>query len=165
MSKRRLRKLRHLGDEAVAQERKRPTPEFVKRVQRFYPQFSPTEAGAPAVKSSQLLLEFAKPLMFENDSLEETRKSLELASMAWNLALLPEETRESIMDELPLDEGSLEQDKLIIRQTLEHMIQRKMTHFPQHQRHIAGLTVTMRKNRLHVQVASAMTEGERLART
>jgi hypothetical protein len=113
------------------------------------------------VKSSELLFEFAEPLLFDDDTLEMRRSSLEFAVVAWNLALLPEDGREQLMADLPSLEGASPEDEMILEETLRSMVERKLTHFGQYHRHFSGVCVTMMgRNKLHVQVASAMSEEE-----
>jgi hypothetical protein len=164
MSKRNNRKMRHLIEQGFERQiTKPPVSPLIADALEHFPELQMTDTpGRAAQKSSELLLEFARPILKGDDTAAVKEVRLKFAMIGWNLAASPEEVREKALNHLAANFNGTLEDELDFRETLEMLIQRKLTEFPHYQRIITGVRVTQRRDKeLYVEVAAVMSEEER----
>ena len=113
------------------------------------------------VKMSEVLTEFIKPYMKRVNTVDEHRKLLVIAVLAWNAAILPEEKRQEMVNAL-LANLQMPDDK-DFRSIIEMMIERKMKHFAEIRRLIVNFELTDLGQRTHLSVASTLDPDEEAA--
>jgi hypothetical protein len=91
-------------------------------------------------KMSQRLIQLAQPYLNGGENLEEYRKEMSLASLAWNLSLFPADSREERMKSLDLH-AMEEEDRQLIFEHLRELMRRKERLFPGDRRMIANVDV------------------------
>ncbi|MGD1859098.1 MAG: hypothetical protein ACFB0E_03900 [Leptolyngbyaceae cyanobacterium] len=111
-----------------------------------------------AVKMSEVLEEFAEPYVEEIDDFLEHKSFLELAAIAWNLAIMPEEQRQAAREEMHNKFGRRgSQDSLkALDPLLDELIERKLQLFPDNQRLIMDLQFEDSGDQYHLSVASTL---------
>ncbi len=113
-----------------------------------------TPAGA--AKMSEVLLDFIEPYSDQWRTLEELKKLLSLAIVAWNAALISGDERDEMLKQMAL---KVPPDfRLELISILEPMIQRKLLYFASNTRFILSCDVTMTANGPHVSVMSTLPE-------
>ena len=104
------------------------------------------------VKMSEVLEEFIEPYMGQWKTLDDLSKLLNVAAIAWNMALAPAKERETsiqeMMEKVPSDA------RAGLREVIEEMVRRKLAHFASNRRMIVGVTVTPGRKGPYIQVAS-----------
>ncbi len=113
------------------------------------------------VKMSEVLTEFIKPYMKRVNTVDEHRKLLVIAVLAWNAAILPEEKRQEMVNTL-LANLQMPDDK-DFRSIIEMMIERKMKHFAEIRRLIVNFELTDLGSSTHLSVASTLDKDEETA--
>jgi hypothetical protein len=111
----------------------------------------------PGEKMSEVLLDFIEPYTDEStDDVDNLRKVLVVAIVAWNAAIVPraegEKLIESCLNSLP------EPVRADGRAWLDELIRRKQQHFADNRRLIINYTVTMRPDGPFVQVMSTLSD-------
>jgi hypothetical protein len=110
-------------------------------------------------KMSEILLDYADPLLETTDDEDNYRSALYFAIMGWNLALMPDNKRTEMLDDLV---KKLEQDggtsPSETRSMLEWLINRKRKLFPNTNRFIADFQITGTGNNERLIVLSSLTE-------
>ena len=94
-------------------------------------------------KMSEVLREFVKPYNKYTDSLQSYQNLVGIATLGWNLALLPEDKRNDLMN-LPNGEGPLLESReanSVMKFMLKQFITRKLTYFPEDKRQIADFQI------------------------
>ncbi len=140
------RRLREEADAAVAERTRRADPDnrtlLVKNL-----------AGVD--KMSEVLKEFAAPLLERCQSNKDSQVTIQLAALAWNAALLPEPERtESLRaNEVAPVLGTAGRD------IMDYLIRRKLDRFPHLKRPIFHVEVAELSDELYVSVASGL-EGD-----
>jgi hypothetical protein len=109
-------------------------------------------------KMSEVLEDFIEPYQELTHNEDSFRKLLNLGILAWNAALLPEDQRQTAIDEtlragLP---GSSEADLAVAREFIETLVRRKLEQFAANQRVIISFELTDTGNGYHVMVASTL---------
>ena len=122
-----------------------------RRRKRLGKSLKPRE-GDPA-KLSQRLIQVAQPYLNGGEELDEYRKELMLASAAWNMSLLPPESREDYLLK-SLNPELEEEHRQLIVQHLGELVRRKETLFPGDRRMIANVDVLDEGDSVRVLVAS-----------
>jgi hypothetical protein len=110
------------------------------------------------VKMSEVLEDFMEPYLKDIDGYAAQYTFIELAVIAWNLAVMSEETRQSARDELlsKLAENSSRSDLKELDAILGELIDRKLKHFPNNHRLIMDFQFEDAGDRFHLSVASTM---------
>ena len=106
------------------------------------------------IKMSELLLDFIDPYRDDTMSEFQLRTLLAAGILAWNAAMLPQESREKILDSAVHDafsEGAEE-----FREILSEMIERKQRYFARITRFILSYQLTMTPEGLHLDVLSSL---------
>ena len=102
-------------------------------------------------KMSEVLLQFAEPILERSAPLEEIRATLFFAMTIWNYALLPAEARsepKGLLREVMSDPWS--------RSVAQRLLERKAQLFSDNQRMFYDLEVSQRGDELRVNVVSAL---------
>ena len=127
--------------------------DLVERVRRTFKEKTLVVRNTPdAEKMSEVLIQFAKPLLKEDDDLEQHRKAYLLATLAWNLAILPEAQRREDLERGELAKTFGPEGIALMRA----LIERKLLLFPHNTRPILDLSVTDLGDSLHVDVISGL---------
>jgi len=103
---------------------------------------------------SEVLLDFIDP--YRDDSMSEFQLRVLIAtgSLAWNTAMLPQESRGEILDGAVRDAISEGADEF--RELLSEMIERKQRDFAHVTRFILGYQLTMTPEGPHLDVLSSL---------
>ena len=116
----------------------------------------------PAEKMSEVILDFAEPVLADFLGDEEYKTALSAAITAWNLALLPEdsykqmyqETISTLQPEIPPKVRGNFQD------IIESLVRRKKRHFSQYRRFIADFHLVDSGPNRHLTVASVSMKDQ-----
>ena len=107
-------------------------------------------------KMSEVLAEFIEP--YRDDSIsdfEDLDQLIAVGVIAWNVALLPGRERKKMVDRF-VNEVAVT-DSRVLRRFIEDMIERKRTHFREHNRLIMDYKVTATPNGPHLSVFSSIS--------
>ncbi|MGL5194470.1 MAG: hypothetical protein ACRC8Y_12870 [Chroococcales cyanobacterium] len=110
------------------------------------------------VKMSEVLEAFVEPYLDLIQSPSEREKFFTLAVMAWNFAIMPEQERPSMIDEL-IKVGLKGNDPLAqqdTREIIDELIARKQKFFAKHQRFIVDFQLQDTGKEIHLSVASTL---------
>jgi hypothetical protein len=111
----------------------------------------------PGEKMSEVLLDFIEPYVDEPaDDVDNLRKVLVVAIVAWNAAIVPHAEGEKLI-EICLD-AMPETMHAEARAWLDELIRRKQQYFADNRRLIINYTVTMRPDGPFVQVMSTLSD-------
>ncbi len=112
------------------------------------------------VKMSDVILDFAQPLLDVARGFEAEEKAVKLAILAWNLSLLPEAERTEGFEKL---RASTRSDDEAGRASLEHvlslMLARKKALFDGNDRMVLDHDIVRTPNGLHLNVVSSITKA------
>ena len=111
--------------------------------------FTPSKDG---VKMSEVLEAFIQPYLEAAPTQEDVRKLMTIASMAWNISLLPEERRAGAIEQALSDMSLQAREK--VRFLLDYFIQRKEQNFAEFRRAVLGFEVRETKDGFYLVVAS-----------
>lgn len=117
-------------------------------------------------KMSQIILDFARPLLvgIDLDDEVEIERVVHLACIAWNMALVLEETPGTTLQDILKDLTAPEDDALDFfeetKQDLEMLVRRKQRHFAQHKRFIQNYYTGFDKNGPRLQILSTWPDAE-----
>ncbi len=109
-------------------------------------------------KMSEVLEELVEPYRDQAEGYDAFKKLLQLGVLAWNAALLPEEKRQVMVDEI-LAAGfarASAADRAEVRQFIEAMIRRKEELFAANRRAIISFELTDRGDDFYISVASTL---------
>ena len=109
-------------------------------------------------KMSEVLEDFVAPYRELADTEDAFRRLLDLGMFAWNAALLPEDERRAMIDDLlrtGFSRGS-EAGRTEARELIEALIRRKQKHFAANQRAIVSFELTDTGEGYHLFVASTL---------
>ena len=110
------------------------------------------------VKMSEVLEEFVDPYLETAKNRSQREKLFSIASLAWNLAIVSEKERQSMIDQMI--GGLKESDPLAqqdIREIIDELIERKQTFFAENKRYIIDFQLQDRGNQFHLSVASTFS--------
>lgn len=113
------------------------------------------------VKMSEVLEAFVEPYLDFIQSSSEREKLFNIAVIAWNLAIMPEKERPSMIDEL-IKVGLNEADPLAqqdTREIIDELIARKLKFFAKHKRFIVDFQLQDTGNEFHLSVASTFSNA------
>lgn len=111
------------------------------------------------VKMSEVLEAFVEPYLDFTRSWSEQENLFGIAVLAWNLALVPEDKRQPMIDEL-IKVGLEGNDPLAqqdMRDTIDELIARKQEFFDQHKRYIVNFQLQDQGKQFHLSVASTFS--------
>jgi hemerythrin len=114
-------------------------------------------------KMSEVLEDFVEPYIDEiDDTLEAHRKLFSVAALAWNAALLPEEKRQEMVNDLVEKglKGVSARDKRVFWGIVDELIQRKLEHFADNNRFVVDFELIKAGTGYHLTVISTMSSQE-----
>ncbi len=111
------------GRHAGVVQRVKQIPAFRDADQRMIP--------AGAQKMSQVILEFARPLLDSADGDAEYRNALAFAVLAWNASLVPEDRRKDLVQEHRSAFARACGDTVAIQKAFSDLIRRKVQTYPE----------------------------------
>lgn len=113
-------------------------------------------------KMSEIILEFARPLLDEANSFEAYKKVILVAMLAWNLSLTDESEANAKLETLCNDLVRSMDDDMVVefRHKLTKLIQRKREHFPQVKRMVMDWDLVKMNNSFHLNVVSTLIDGD-----
>ncbi len=117
---------------------------------------------AGAAKMSEVLEEFVEPYVEFADNRGQRQRLLEVAVLAWNLALLPEAERQTMLEEA-IEQATLIDDALArqdIQEILDELIERKLTYFGDIRRLIVEFELKDTGREYQLSVASLMEDEQ-----
>ena len=110
-------------------------------------------------KMSDLILDFAKPLLDICDDNETIKKAISIAIIVWNISLLPEKHHEKAIKKISLDlspHGDAT-DVATIMSYVDMLMKRKKEYFPNNNRAIINYHISDLKEGIHLDVASTLS--------
>ncbi len=113
----------------------------------------------PPRKLSEVLLEFAKPLLDELDDAESCERAIELVALSWNLSLLDERERWRILHDFAADMG--QRDALVQQQTeqmVRELVERKKALYPEDRRMVVDFKLISLPDTWRLLVVSALVK-------
>ncbi len=112
-------------------------------------------------KMSAVLEAFVEPYLDSVETKEERETLFNIAVAAWNLALISEEKRQALMDELVDEVLSLKKTSIqqSMKAVLKELIDRKQEFFADNQRCILKIEIEDLGNRFNLSVASTPAPG------
>lgn len=105
------------------------------------------------VKMSEIILDFAEPILKACHTKELIKKAIALAIIAWNFSFFPDSERSKIMNETIMKFFSFEIGK-DINYYIEMLIERKRKYFSKYQWVILDYQISHLGDRLHLAVVS-----------
>lgn|GEM_PF-924083 len=120
----------------------------------------PCELLPYARKMSEVLLEFAEPLMEDSDDDESFRSKIALAALSWNLTLMPKNEQEATMHNIVEELGRF--DAFVrcgVRESIRMLIDRKRTLFADDNRLIVNYEIVEEKTGPRLLVMSSPIKG------
>jgi hypothetical protein len=113
-------------------------------------------------KMSEVLLDFARPLLELSDDDDHFDKVIALAAACWNAALLPQEKQEaSIKGMIDIISSSGTRDDVqMARETVRVLLERKERYFPDNKKFIADYQISNSRSRRNLLVASTLSSPD-----
>lgn len=109
-------------------------------------------------KMSEIILDFAQPLLDVAQSAEDQHKMISMAIILWNLAFLPDEKQKEVIEELvhPFQVGSANEKRSEeIEQVVTYFIKRKKILYPHVNRMILDFECIETSRGFHLNVISS----------
>ena len=110
-------------------------------------------------KMSEVLLEYVEPFLDETETYEDRSNLIDFAMMAWNLALIPEESRKELLTEFVTEicsEIEEVEEQKTLKQLMNQLIKRKLKFFAEEERFVKEYKLTENGGRIHLAVASSV---------
>jgi hypothetical protein len=110
-------------------------------------------------KMSEVLLEYVDPFLEETETYEDRSNLIDFAVMAWNLALIPEESRKELVTEFVTEvcpEIEEIEEQKTLKQLMNQLIKRKLKFFAEEERFVKEYKLTENGGRIHLFVASSV---------
>jgi len=116
------------------------------------------------VKMSEVLENFIEPYLEEIDGYVQKQKFIELAVVAWNLAILPEAARQAMREQFQssLGRNGLPEDQEFLDSLLDELMERKLQYFPNNRRLIMDFQFEDAGDQYHLSVASTQAPPPQL---
>lgn len=111
-------------------------------------------------KMSEVLQEFVDPYMETVNSISELKGWLEIAVLAWNIALMPPEKRQDILDGIFSEMASGTDLQVLedLRTTVNNLVDRKDRYFSSFQSSITSFDIQDKGDSYFLSVASALEQ-------
>jgi hypothetical protein len=112
-------------------------------------------------RMSEVLEEFAEPIMKDCDDEHVIRSSYYFAAAAWNMALMPDGMLEKSVSETldGLVSGDDPEGRAVMREVLLSLLHRKRTLFADNRRFILGLELKRTPTGFHLTVKSSLRDA------
>jgi hypothetical protein len=119
-------------------------------------------------KMSEVLLEFARPLLDPSGDDEHFDKAIALAAASWNAALLPAEKQEAsiegVIDKISSsgarDADTAREINANLKEIVLMLLERKRSQFPDNKRIIVDYQISSSKDQRNVLVASTLPSSD-----
>jgi len=113
---------------------------------------------------SEVLENFIEPYLEEIDGYVQKQKFIELAVVAWNLAILPEAARQAMREQFQssLGRNGLPEDQEFLDSLLDELMERKLQYFPNNRRLIMDFQFEDAGDQYHLSVASTQAPPPQL---
>jgi hypothetical protein len=111
---------------------------------------------------SQVILEFARPLLDSVDSDVETRNALAFAVLAWNASLLPQDRRSELIQEVQQRYSAFARSGggvVAIQEVFSDLIRRREQAYPDVRRLILDYHIRQSNGRRSLDVVSTMVDA------
>ncbi len=103
---------------------------------------------------SEIIIDFAEPLLKHAKSFEDQRKALEMAIIIWNISMLPKEKQvEQILNFGEDLAGEPTQDSQEVYEVLTYLLARRYSRFPGIHRLVQDFEVLEQPGGFHLNVA------------
>ena len=113
------------------------------------------------VKMSEVLVEFAEPLLADAPGFQAYHNAIQLAAIAWNIALLPPERRREFLAETVQDAFGkglrARMERRLLETLLDQLVARKERRFAHIRRFILDVKVSDEPEEYNVSVLSTVT--------
>jgi hypothetical protein len=96
---------------------------------------------ASRVKMSEVLEEYARPLLEEATDLNSIQVAIEMASICWNIASMPEDKQEELMRDALAEISKISGDYETSQKIMDMLIKRKKMFFPKYNKFILNKEV------------------------
>ncbi|MEB3310576.1 MAG: hypothetical protein VKJ02_10110 [Snowella sp.] len=115
-------------------------------------------------KMSEVLIDFIQPFLDDVETSQQRTMLVEIAIMAWNVALLPEETREEFLQQMLSSKNNQgislfteenSETKEEFQRLMKRLIKRKLKYFAEENRFVTDFQVTEDTGHFHISVASS----------
>lgn len=108
------------------------------------------------VKMSEVLEDFVEPYLEEIEGYVAKDRFISVAVLAWNLAIMPEEARQTAKEQLQnqLEQGELSGDQELWDSLLDELVERKFQYFADNRRLIMEFQFEDTGDQYHLSVAS-----------
>ncbi|MBF0345032.1 MAG: hypothetical protein HQL06_12485 [Nitrospirae bacterium] len=114
-------------------------------------------------KMSDLIMEYAEPMLEKGKNFEQKRRAMNLSIMFWNASFLSEDDQKDAMKKILAENRLNRDDRVTLFKVFIAMINRKFKEFSDINRVILKYKVTEAKNSgLHLSVTSKIAEGEHM---
>jgi hypothetical protein len=107
------------------------------------------------IKMSAVLSEFAEPLLREAIDDASSKIAISMAAMCWNLALMPEDEHEEMINDMKTKLSETKPDEKIVEDIARMFIARKKELFSHIRRFIVDYDVKFINGQLHLNVVSS----------
>lgn len=120
------------------------------------------ESANKGWKMSEVLIDFARPLLDAAENAQAMEKALTLAIVVWNASLLPEASQKDMIQKIveATSSSGFKEDEEIGRSYVDMLLKRKRSYFSHCQRMIAEWHFEKEGDDLHLNVASVPSNGE-----
>jgi len=117
-------------------------------------------------KMSEILLEFAEELLDNAKNDQEKEGIIMMAVVAWNIAIIADEDRESVIDHIEdylrtLGFKKNSEDKEVLAYILHTLVEKKWMEYPDIQRLIVDFEIIETKNEFRLNVASLVAPANK----
>ena len=106
---------------------------------------------------SQIILDFARPILALDPEREYFEEAISIAVIAWNISLtlesMPEATVEGLLQET-FDEQLMEEDHEELFAQIKMLVRRKQKYFSKHGRFIIDFQIMESKDMFHLNILS-----------
>lgn len=114
----------------------------------------------PKRKMSEMISEMAAGFLAVGDTIDERQNRLTAACSAWNMACVPPEVRQEMLDKyaegyMGFNRATSPADLANIMKDMQSLIQRKLEMFPDDNRRIVGARAIMVGDNFRIEVESA----------
>lgn len=107
-------------------------------------------------KMSDILGRFVDPYVGVTENQQQYENMLGMAVLAWNMALLPEEQRQEMLENILKGVDQDPEYQAFFRDFVGKLIARKLKYFNEHKRRIIEFNVRDLGDQYHISVASSM---------
>lgn len=117
-----------------------------------------TKPGASTLKMSEVIADFAAPLLKEADDETSASVAISIAVMGWNLAVMPEDEQEDMIKEMIAKIPKPGSDAKYTESIARMMISRKKELFSHIKKLIVGYDIKFREGKMLLNVVSTQID-------